>query len=109
MSMLSEQANRLRGIAHSLELFPIHDFTATSNEIRQAADTIEALSAKLAVANMEQSDRYYSGGWIVCEDRLPKDMKDVLVFYKARIDGGTHDGEEIHNFGIGCYFSHSNK
>ncbi len=35
----------------------------------QAADTIEALSAKLQVANMERSDRYCGGGWIY--DRAP--------------------------------------
>lgn len=34
-------------------------FFEIENALSQAADTIEALSAKLAVANMERSDRYY--------------------------------------------------
>ena len=38
---------------------------------RNAADTIESLSAKLEAANMEKSDRYYGGGWILSKDRLP--------------------------------------
>ncbi len=35
----------------------------------QAADTIEALSAKLAGANVERTDRYYGNAWIY--DRVP--------------------------------------
>lgn len=89
MSMLSEQANRLREIAHSLELFPIHDFTATSNEIRQAADTIEALSAKLAAANMERSDRYYGGGWIAISDRLPTKEESIRNDNRFILDDGN--------------------
>ena len=49
----------------------------------EAADTIESLSAKLAVANMERSDRYYGGGWIASKDRLPEDGQKVLA---------THEG-----------------
>lgn len=41
------------------------------------------------------------GTLIPCEERLPENFQDVLVLYKARIDGGTHDGEEISDFGIG--------
>lgn len=69
--------------------------------INQAADTIETLSAKLQAANMENDSE-----WISCEDKLPEDMEDVLVFYKATIDGGTHDGEEILGFGIGYYLEY---
>lgn len=62
MSMISEQVKKLRIAAvykeHSLKIL-----------LEQAADTIEALSAKLAAANMERSDRYYGGGWIY--DRVP--------------------------------------
>ena len=35
----------------------------------EAADTIEALSAKLRAANMDK--REDGGGWILCKDRLP--------------------------------------
>lgn len=34
---------------------------------------------------MERSDRYYGGGWITCEDRLPEKYIDVLVLF------GDHD------------------
>lgn len=50
--------------------------------LKEAADTIESLSAKLAEANMDRSDRYYGGGWIACEDRLPEDGVDVLVWFE---------------------------
>lgn len=45
------------------------------------------------------------GELILCEERLPENFQDVLVLYKARIDGGTHDGEEGHGFGIGYYYN----
>lgn len=64
-------------------------------KISQAADTIEALSAKLAVANIERSDRYYSGGWIACEDRLPEEGKEVLVYLKqGRMTVAARIGKE---------------
>lgn len=45
--------------------------------LREAADTIESLSAKLQVANMENG-----GGWISCEDRLPENISTVIVQVK---------------------------
>lgn len=51
-----------------------------------AADTIEALSAKLAES---------SSGWIVCEDRLPEDFEVVLAFTeKQQIVTVARDGED---------------
>lgn len=44
---------------------------------RNAADTIEALSAKLATVN--------GGGWIACEDRLPEKEGFYLVTLTDRI------------------------
>jgi len=79
MSMINEQTNKLREISHSLELFPIHDFSETSTVIREAADTIESLSAKLAAANMEQSEAYYNDGWVYCGDR--NNLPDKTGFY----------------------------
>lgn len=64
MSMISEQVKELRETA---ELFDKID--DGRRMLLQAADTIEVLSAKLAAENMEQSDRYYGGGWI--SDRIP--------------------------------------
>lgn len=67
---ISEQVKELRETA---ELFDKID--DGRRMLLQAADTIEALSAKLA-ANMDRSDRYCGGGWISCEDRLSD--KEVL-------------------------------
>lgn len=55
---ISEQVKELRELADG----KIHYCEWKKSEIlKQAADTIEALSAKLATANMERSDRYYGG------------------------------------------------
>ena len=50
--------------------------------IKEAADTIELLSAKLSAANFERSSQYYHNGWIPCSERLPEDWKDVLVWFE---------------------------
>lgn len=74
---ISEQVKELRETA---ELFDKID--DGRRMLLQAADTIEALSAKLAAANMERSDRYYGGGWIACEDKLPDEKGWYLVYAK---------------------------
>ena len=105
MSMISELVDKLKKYVAEYNLPPFgREVEGTPELLLEAADTIESLSAKLQAANMDNG-----GGWIACDDRFPDDMEDVLVFYKANIDCGTHDGEEIHNFGIGYYFSHGNK
>lgn len=76
MSMISEQVRELRELANDVWLNSNEKFGI---KINQAADTIESLSAKLAVANVDRSDRYYGGGWIACEDRLPEIRKPVLI------------------------------
>ncbi len=74
MSMLSEQVKEMREIAKT---FSEWEYNRFYDVISNAADTIEALSAKLAEENMERSDRYYGGGWIACDkDNLPD--KEVL-------------------------------
>lgn len=73
MSMISKQVKELREVAE------MYDGLDGGDILREAADTIEALSAKVAEANMERSERYYSGGWILCEDRLPEIGKPVLI------------------------------
>lgn len=45
--------------------------------LNEAADTIEALSAKLA--DMERSAEDCGGGWIECENKMPEIGKPVLV------------------------------
>lgn len=73
MSMISEQVNELRE-------YSCNNCDYGARLAKKAADTIEALFAKLQAANMERSDRYYSGGWIACEDRLPENSKNKGSF-----------------------------
>lgn len=129
MSMIEQQLKEIRCFAEEYA----KDYRwNTADAFRKAADTIEALSAKLAAANMERSDRYYEvvkelveqhnktfelinkmplegnevwhgyvgevmqtlgylidnmdnlqkhygGGWIACEDRLPKECGKYLI------------------------------
>lgn len=77
MSMISELIKNLRWYGSYAD-------SAEKDLMYEAADTIEALSAKLAAANMERSDRYYGGGWISCEDRLPEEEKEVLVCFYSK-------------------------
>lgn len=66
MSMISEQVKELREYSN----ISLYARESRARELlKEAADTIEALSAKLAAANMKRSDRYYGGGWIY--DRAP--------------------------------------
>lgn len=82
MSMLSKQVKELRELANSKEL-EMHEpitygfYWKIKSKLFRAADTIEALSAKLQAANMENG-----GGWISCEDRLPENISTVIVQVK---------------------------
>lgn len=58
--------------------------------VNQAADTIEALSAKLQAANMENGS-----GWILCKDRLPTESGEYIATCHNDIDG---------YFSQECYF-----
>ena len=64
MSMISKQIDDLRAYAKDRK-------GELAKLVSDAADTIEMLSAKLSAANMERSARYYHGGWIPCNKRLP--------------------------------------
>ena len=81
MSMISEQVKEIKACAYAHEASGDAIY-GTANSLYQAADTIEALSAKLQAANMERSERYYNGGWILCEDRLPEEGVKVLVWFE---------------------------
>ena len=68
--MIEYQINKLRLYAKEYESLPYHrEIEGTKELLEQAADTIEALSAKLRAANMDK--REDGGGWILCKDRLP--------------------------------------
>lgn len=86
MSLISKQIRILR------ELAVKNSGTPNALFWKRCADTIEELSAKLAVANMERSTAYYNGGWIPCSERLPKPEEEVIIHAKRKCRGGdTHD------------------
>lgn len=60
MSMLSNQANELRNFGSNRK-HDVFGYDEIHKIMSQAADTIEALSAKLSAANMERSEVYYNG------------------------------------------------
>lgn len=83
MSMITEQIERLKKYAQILEDTSTNRVNADLmcvNAMREAADTIEELSAKLHAVNMERSSQYYYGGWIPCDERMPEERKSVLVY-----------------------------
>lgn len=73
---ISEQVKELREVAKNLSEWEYNRFY---NVIDRAADTIEALSAKLA--DMERSAEDCGGGWIYCGDgkNLPEIERDILI------------------------------
>lgn len=86
MENISERVKELRGCVHRWQNFESVSSSEPFKLLSEAADTIEALSAKLA-ANMERSDRYYGGGWIACEDRLPDCGGTYIV---AAVENGLY-------------------
>lgn len=86
MSMISEQIDRLRKLAKTFEDSG-WAVDGLVNEFRDAADTIEELSAKLAAANMERSTAYYNDGWIPCSERLPEEPKSYEVTIRVLVNG----------------------
>lgn len=90
---ISEQVKELREIASEFDLDGKEEL---SNMINEAADTIEALSAKLSAANRERSDRYYGGGWILCSERFPNVNDNVLICFDFK---GRRSVE------LGCFWS----
>lgn len=78
MSMISEQVKELRDCVRRWQNFESVSSSEPFKLLSQAADTIEALSAKLQAANMDNGS-----GWIACEDALPEDGQEVL---------STHEG-----------------
>ena len=67
--MISEQIRALRDVAQAYEN------TGIDTLLRGAANTIEELSAKLQLANMERSTQYYEG-----------DVTDTNVGHKTNYD-----------------------
>lgn len=72
MSMISKQVKELREMADYWKSNGLEP----QNALRKAADTIEALSEKLAAKN--------NNGWIPCNERLPEvNRKSYLVTYRT--------------------------
>ncbi|MCM1440463.1 MAG: DUF551 domain-containing protein [Roseburia sp.] len=80
MSMISVQVKELRECVEEIDN-PLYDekIKRIARLMRRSADTIEALSAKVA-ANMELSVAHYNCGWIPCNERLPEEDTDVLIY-----------------------------
>lgn len=91
MSMLSEQVNKIRKVAKCVYLATdkeaADDIASTLN---QAADTIEALSAKLAAVN--------SGGWIAISERLPTKEESIKNDNRFILDDGNRRYEGFFDY-----------
>lgn len=104
---ISEQVKELRYMADIFEKSGCA-VDGIVRAFREAADTIEALSAKLQSENMDRSERYYNGGWIPCEDikNIPdnEQLVWITIEYKGggieRIEGIFIDGELCYMSGI---------
>ena len=93
MSMISEFVKELR---EKSALFSKSDFAVAgiAKDYKEAADTIEELSAKLASANIERSKQYYkdasdtnAGKWIPVSERLPEERDWYLAVFKEPYTG----------------------
>ncbi len=88
---VSEQVKELRELASipDIDAGGLYDL---NNKLYQAADTIEALSAKLQAENMERSVEDCGGGWIlanvkndnyICDYRLRDYYGVILITYET--------------------------
>ena len=100
MSMISHQIEQLKDLRFRMGTSDKHNPTDWTL-INGAIDTIEALSEKLSTANMERSERYYSGGWIACKDRLPKENEVVILTFQN--SAGIHVGEATYKNNLFFY------
>lgn len=72
---ISEQVKELRAYSNS----SLYAREGKARELlKEAADTIESLFAKLQAENMERSAED-CGGWIPCKERLPENDMCVLA------------------------------
>lgn len=90
MSIISEQVKELRKYCFELDKYGGNFNDQLSHAIHNAIDTIETLSAKLSKGNMERSDRYYNGDWILCSDRLPtkEECGDYRKEFNVTVNAG---------------------
>ena len=96
MSMITEQIKRLRELADDVA-DGLNSYV-NSYDLREAANTISVLSEKLQAANMERSTAYYNGGWIPVSERLPEDIRPVIVTWK------NNDPKSYYQYIVGKHF-----
>lgn len=101
MSTISQLVKELRDLENDPEI-DCYGINELNNVCARAADTIEALSAKLQAVNMENG-----GGWIYCGDgkNLPKEKEWYMTTcvvgngspfsQELYFDGAKFDTEEI--------------
>lgn len=78
---ISEQVKELRKISQQ---YPVNiDIDLFERILNEAADTIEALFAKLA--DMERSAEDCGGGWILCSERMPEENEEVICCFKSGV------------------------
>lgn len=80
MSMITELVKRLKDLYVAPELDMLCGVDGECRQaIKESAQVIEELSAKLQATNMERSSQYYNGGWIPVSEELPKKSGFYLV------------------------------
>lgn len=106
MSMISEQVKHLKELSDTARA-NVYSFEALSQSLREAADTIEALSAKLQAANMERPAEDCGGGWIECESgKLPDKEVICCDVCGEIIIGYIHETYESEQTGFSAENSH---
>lgn len=112
MSTISEQAKQLRLIAEEYRKPPYgREVIGTAEALCRAADTIEALSAKLAKENMERSERYYE----IRKEIVEQHNKAYELINKMPLNGNevwhSYVGGVMQTLGflIGCMDNHKQK
>nr|WP_300850878.1 hypothetical protein [uncultured Acetatifactor sp.] len=97
---ISEQVKELRELANDVWLNSNEKFGI---KINQAADTIEALSAKLA--DMERPAEDCGGGWIYCGDgkNLPEEKinSNTRDFYEYQVTFQSDDVADVRHYKFG--------
>lgn len=95
---ISEQVKELRGLATETRCLYDDDL---HDALIYAADTIEALSAKLT--DMERSAEDCGGGWIPCKERLPEEKINPVTddFYEYEVTFKQGDVIDIRHYKFG--------
>ena len=80
---ISEQVKELRRYCVELKKYGGQWNERLACKIKEAADIMESLSAKLA--DMERSAEDCSGGWILTSEQMPEENEEVICCFKSGI------------------------